>query len=680
MERGEVLLEALLILAAVFAVIGIGFDLFPKSPKRITKYIAYLCALVFNISTSVVGAMLIHHQVLQVPLGLSFGVGQSVLRLNSLSGIFLLLTGVLGTVISGGYIRWIGDPSRKVRKANATGYLVLLISVALIFCAGDAFSFMFAWELLTLAFYILTSSNPSVGNKAGWITAGFGKISGAALLLGFLALGSVSQSLNFTHWVGFGSSGLSAWGYILILIGFGVKVGILPFNVWLPRSYPAAEGPSRAAMAGLASTVGFYGIIKFLLLLGRPPEIAAIAMLILGGLTAIVGISFAAVESNLARIVSYSSVENAGIIFVALGVAMTGSYLGNSSLMSLGLLGGLLQIVTHAFSKSILFLSSSFLSAGEGVENIDELTLAGTRNTAAKTTFALSSLALAGLPPTIGFVSEWFVLESLMQEFRVASLVIRLSMIAAGALVSLTAGLAALAFIRIIGFVALRRVSIELEPNATYATTKIFGNITLLAGGSLLLILAALAPIMVRVFSGAIQSVNSSISFLSSLSSPLVLQPEYQGFSILSPSWLMIELPIGLIFTLGLTAVLSRGSFLKIRRVSPWRSASSGVDGPNSYSAFGYANPIRHVLRGVLGTRMTTMRTTTKSRDSEGEHDQIIVQTFVSDPIAVYIYRPGQQLFLSLVKFVKRFQSGKVDTYISYMLALVIAVLLLIVL
>ena len=156
---------------------------------------------------------------------------------------------------------------------------------------------------------------------------------------------------------------LRATACVLLLTGFAVKVGLIPFQVWMPRGYAAAPGPARAIMAGVAVNVGFYGLWRTLAILGPPPAVVTDILLVLASLTAVLGIAHAAVQSSLQRVIAYSSVENAGLILAGFGVALVGAAAGSRKLMAVGLLAATLQVIAHTVAKSLLFVSSSAIEA-----------------------------------------------------------------------------------------------------------------------------------------------------------------------------------------------------------------------------------------------------------------------------------------------------------------------------
>ena len=186
------------------------------------------------------------------------------------------------------------------------------------------------------------------------------------LLAGLLLLASRAHSLALTSLAHVSPGALRSAAEVLLLLGFVIKVGLVPFQVWLPRGYAAATGPARAIMAGVAVNVGFYGLWRTLALLGPPPAGVTGVLLVLAGLTALLGIAQAAVQPGLQRVIAYSSVENSGLILAGFGVALVGAATHDRGLLAVGLLAATLQIVAHTVAKSLLFTSSAQIQAADG--------------------------------------------------------------------------------------------------------------------------------------------------------------------------------------------------------------------------------------------------------------------------------------------------------------------------
>ena len=607
-------------------------------------------------------------------------------------------------------------PLRAARRGLGAGYALALGSVAVIMTAQDAFTFLFGWEGLTLAFYLLAGSERHKRGRgaAAQITFAFGKASGAALLIGLLLLATSSHSIMLASFAHVPGGAVRTTAQVLLLVGFAIKAGLGPFQIWLPRGYSAAPGPARAIMAGVCVNVAFYGMWRTLALLGRAPGAVVGVVLVLGALSAVLGIAHAAVQNRLSRVIAYSSIENSGLIVTGFGVALTGAAIGDRRLIAAGLLAATLQIVAHTVAKSLLFTSVAGIEAVAGSDDLEHL-----RGRARSTPWsgfglAVGSVTLAGLPPTVGFVSEWFLLEALMQQFRVPGLGYRLVLALAGAAVALTAGFAGVTFVRLVGLIVLGRPGGHggagspspgghggagsppvsrgglggiVPPRITdYGWA---GRVAVVVLAVCCLAIAAVTPLEVRVIAAGLSPDVPSALTMGALKSPWVLQPVFAGFSILSPSWLWLEMPLMLILVVLFTWAASGRRLLRVRRVPAWRSATIGVEGADSYTAFGYANPTRRVLAGVLDTRSEVrqiMMEENGSDDGAGPPDrpdpvetgQAAHLQYASDVIEIveaYLYQPVFRAFMSVVAVAKRLQSGRLDAYLLYMLIALIAVI-----
>ena len=576
--------------------------------------------------------------------------------------------------------------------------------------AQDAFTLMFGWETLTLAFYLLAGSERNKPGRSGaaQVTFAFGKVSGAALLTGLLLLATGSHSIMLASFADVPGGAARTTAQLLLLAGFAVKAGLVPFQVWMPRGYAAAPGPARAIMAGVCVNVAFYGMWRTLALLGRAPGWLVGALLVLGALTALLGIAHAAAQNRLSRVIAYSSVENTGLIVTGFGIALTGAAVGDRRLVAVGLLAATLQIVAHTVAKSLLFTSAAGIEAAAGSDDLEELhglqrpglprRGPDPRGRARRIPWsgsdsmglAVGSLTLAGLPPTVGFVSEWFLLEALMQQFRVPGLGYRLVLALAGAAVALTFGFAGVTFVRLVGLIVLgrgREPRQSVPPAGAGYGWAGRGAVLVLAVGCFAI--AAVTPLEIRVIAAGLSPAVPASLTMGALKSPWILQPVFAGFSILSPSWLWVEMPVMLLLV-GLFAwAVSGRRLLRVRRVPAWRSATIGVEGADSYTAFGYANPTRRVLAGVLHTRAEVREVMMEENggdDGSGAPDRASADgpdaaahlEYASDVMEVvetYLYRPVLRSFAAVVTAAKRLQSGRLDAYLLYMLIALIAVI-----
>jgi len=655
------------------------------------------------------------------------GSGTLGLVADRLSGLFLLISFVAATGVSLAFASWAARPAtitrtEPVRAAGRTlvgrrglgaSYALTLGAVAVIMTATDAFTALFAWETLTVAFYLLAGfERGRRGRPEGaFITLVFGRVSGAALLLGLLLLVARSHSLSLASFAHVSGGAPRDAAEALLFTGFAVKVGLVPFQVWMPRGYPAAPGPARAIMAGVAVNVGFYGLWRSLALFRGAPAWLTGTVLVLAGVTALLGIAHAAVQQGLQRVIAYSSVENAGLILAGFGVALVGAAVQDRRLVAAGLLAATLQIVAHTAAKSLLFTSSAMIESESGSSDLDALHGTARLLPWSGTGLAIGSLTLAGLPLTAGFASEWFLLESLMQQFRVPGLGYRLVLALAGAAVALTAGFAGVTFVRLVGFVVLGWRPARQERVARGAADgagerRDYGwlgraGLVILAAGCLLT--AALLPLMIRVIAAGLAPVVPSAVTDGALKSPWVVQPVFGGFSILSPSWLWIAMPGLLAVVLIFTRLVPGSRMTRVRRVPAWRSATAGVEGADCYTAYGFANPTRRVLAAVLHTRAEVRTLAAEHEETAdvpggfgadgsalpepgppetglphaGAH--LGYRSDVIEVVETYLYRPLVQPLLLLVRAAKRLQSGRLDAYLAYMLIALIGLIAIVV-
>lgn len=603
------------------------------------------------------------------------GLGPAALQVDRLSGLFLVITmGVAVPAAIAGAVR--SGPRPRLPALIAAG----LAAVVLVQTADHLFVLLFGWESLTACFYLLTAHDRDRPGRteAAVLVATFGKISGAALLLGGGLLAAAGHSYLLGEWPA-ATGGVRAAGYGLLILGFAVKVGLVPLQGWLPAGYAAAPGPARAVMAGAAVNVGFYGMWRTLDLLGGPPIWLIVALLVLGGLTAVLGIAHASVNVNLPRLIAWSSVENAGLIVVGFAVALTGAATATPGLTAAGLLAATAQVVAHAVAKTVLYLCADDIETSIGSIDLDRIRgLAGQRPVTGAG-LAIGALTLAGLPLTAGFASEWLTLEALMQHFRIHQLAVQLATAVAGALVALTIGIAGVTFVRVIAlsvFGRSPRRPVDGPPMPVVA------GLAIAVPAVACVALAIAAPSEMRFIATGLLDIAGPEG-RAALVSPWVIQPVFGGFSSLSPSWLALVIPALTLLTAAMAWLLSGRRAFRVRTVPAWNSAAA-PDERTGYTSFGYANPMRKVLSAVLLIRAGLHRADGSAatdgaiaRDGAGREvaGDLSYRIDVAEVVERYLYRPVWLLLRRCARLAKRLQSGRLDAYLLYMLVCLVAVI-----
>jgi hydrogenase-4 component B len=673
------------LLGAALAVLAVAatIDLIAPLRRRIRWAPFALCAAA-TAALAVVGGAGLANRPARLGLDGWVGLGPAALSDDRLSALFLLLAFSVATPVCVVVADWSraedSVPSRGLGAATA----LLLGAVALILAADHVFVFIFGWELLTVAFYLITAYRRRADTVTpSLLTLAFGKTSGQLAMLGLLLAAAHAGTFHLAGLAHLPAGGVRSAAYVLLVAGFGIKVGLAPGQVWMPAGYAAAPGPVRALLAGSAVNVGFYGLWRTAALLGAPPSWLPVVLLLIGGLTAIGGIAHAAVQERLNRVIAYSSIENAGLIIVGYAIALIGLDLHLPALTAVGLLAASLQMIAHAIAKSALFASSGVISSAYGTDDMEILRGIGRRMPVAGTTLAVGSLTLAGLPPTIGFVSEWFLLEAIAQQFRLADLPQQIAMAVAGALVALTAGFAGVAFVRVVAFTVLGH-SATPPFGRTPRDPGLLGRVGMLTLAVGCLGVATVTPLEIRVLAAGLAPVVPAAATLGALKSPWVVQPVYPAFSILSPSWLWIMMPVLLLATAAGVWLLSGGRMTTVRRVPPWRSATAGIDGADQYTPFGYSHPTRKILAALLLTRNELRQVETVTGGQPGDETRgaagihLGYTTDVVEVVEHYLYRPLRAPMLWAARAAKRLQSGRLDAYLAYMLIALVAVLALV--
>ncbi|MEK6257304.1 MAG: proton-conducting transporter membrane subunit [Planctomycetota bacterium] len=333
--------------------------------------------------------------------------------MDGLSALFLVpifLVSLLGSIYGLGYWKQTEHPQngRKLRLF----YGLLSAGMALLVIARNSILFMVGWEIMALSafFLVTTEDHDRQVREAGWIYLVSTKVATLSLFALFALLRTASGSYSLTPLNGDTlTHGMATAIFVFTVVGFGLKAGVMPFHVWLPSSHAIAPSHVSALMSGVIIKMGIYGIVRITSLVPHPPVEWGGILLGLGAVSGVLGVAFAIGQHDLKRLLAYHSIENIGIIVMGIGLALIGRSLGRAEWIILGLSGGLLHVWNHAFFKALLFLSAGSVIHAVRTREIDQLGGLAKRMPQTALCFVVGAVAICGLPPLNGFISEFLI-------------------------------------------------------------------------------------------------------------------------------------------------------------------------------------------------------------------------------------------------------------------------------
>src|SRR5437667_3008256 len=404
-------------------------------------------------------------------------------RIDPLGGFFLLILSLLGFALSSyslGYVK--GFFGRKNVGVLGVFFNALLLATTLVFVADNIWLFLIAWEIMALTAYCLVSfeHEQPEARDAGVLYFIMSHIDAGCIILGFLLLFQASGDYGFDSLHGLGAkmpAGKRDAAFVLFLLGFGIKAGIVPLHIWLPVAHRVAPSNVSALMSGVIIKTGIYGLTRVLFdFLGTPPLWWGVTVLTVGTISAVLGVLYALMEHDLKRLLAYHSIENIGIILMGLGAALMFLHTGHPVLATLALIAGLYHTINHAVFKALLFLGAGAVLHATHTRNMEEM--GGLIKRMPKTAFffLIGAVAISALPPLNGFVSEWLTYQSLLQGFGTTTSLVRLMFPLSGAMLALTGALAAACFVKAFGITFLAQPRSEHAANAhEVAPTMLLG-------------------------------------------------------------------------------------------------------------------------------------------------------------------------------------------------------------
>ncbi len=648
--------------------LGLEFTARASDSQRLERGEARLLpALVSGAGSAVVGAVgttvgvtAMFHHFAAVRIGWLLPLTGVQLRLDPLGGLFLAVTGAVAASVG---VYTVGYARRERLPRLALAMLPLFVAaVLLVSAAGSVTTFLFAWELMALTslLLVLSEHHRAAVRSAGVYYAVLTQLGFVVVLLGLLVLsasGGADSFAGLAAQVSRVSPATRDVVFVLTLIGFGSKAGLLPLHAWLPRAHPEAPSPVSALMSAAMVNMGIYGIVRFdLQLLGPGPRWWGLTLLIVGGLSAVFGVLHASVATDLKRLLAYSTTENMGLITVALGAATLLSAAGAAAVAVVALSAALLHLVAHAAFKTLAFLAAGSVLAGTGLRDLDRLGGLARRMPATTVLFGLAALGACGLPLGAGFVSEWLLLQSMLHARHDGDTLLALAMPLAVGAVALTTGLGVAAMVKAfgVGFLARPR-SVEAEQAREASPAMLIG----MGVAAAACVLVAVAPLLLG---GGLERVLATLmpGRAPQLGSTLRL-PGAAGS--IAPGWLALALLAAVLLALGLARWGSR------HRPGPisaplWACGAAELTLRMQYTATSFAEPLQRVFDDVLRPDIDV----TVSHHAESQYllEKVAYQARSSDAIERHLYQPVLRVVRAGAGWVRRAHNGSVHTYLAY--------------
>jgi hydrogenase-4 component B len=587
-------------------------------------------------------------------------------RLDGLSAYFLMVIGGASAGISAfaaGYFRkGEGTPPGLL----CLEYHVFLSSMALVILADDAYSFMVMWETMALSSFFLVTANHRIAEvrSAGYLYLTMARIGAIAILLCFGVLQANTGDYTFAN---MRAQQLTPFwasiGFLLAVFGFGAKAGILPLHVWLPEAHPAAPSPVSALMSGVMLNCAIYGMLRvsFDLLHLRQWWWGGL-LLALGLATALYGVVFASVQTDMKRLLAYSSIENMGLLFVGMGLTLIFSAFDMKPMAALALTATLYHVASHACFKSLLFLGTGSVLHATATRSLGRL--GGLIRTMPWVGWLmlLGILASAGLPPLGGFVSEWLLLQSFLFAPGLPLPLLTMLIPVVAALIALVAALAGYTMVKFFGVIFLGQPREEKLSNAQDAGSWERTGMLWLALGCVAL--GLLPTQFIQLIDPVTQQLVGSGLGAKVAASGWLLAPN----SMEQASYGPVVFLLGILGSFALAYLLVRRFYHgHLRRSLPWACGFPWGTARMQDSAEGFGQPIRQIFEPFFLMR----RELPSPFDKRPQY-----RVTVEDHFWRWLYLPIANLAAYLARLIGKMQQGRISVYLLYSFLTLVATLM----
>ncbi len=651
-----------LIAALASSLLALVLHSLPRIQKIVTFSLLGVSGF-FAVATGLVALLLSQHLSFELISTLPNLIWR--LKLDPLASFFLIVVGIIVISVSFYGPGYVSGSNQKQSSLTSMYFFTGLFvgSMYLVLFAADVITFMVAWELMSISSYFLVIHHyeQPANRRAALIYFLMAQASGLFILFAFSILIKFTGSMSFAVWHGVSlTANMAHLAFFIALIGFGMKAGVVPLHVWLPKAHPAAPSHISALMSGVMLKVAVYGLIRFTfeLLPNIYWQWGAVTLFI-GTVSALFGMLYALVQRDLKKVLAYSSVKNIGIIFSALGLSLIFKSLSQPLLAALGLIAALYHSLNHALFKSLLFFGAGVINNLGHERDLERMGGLIKKMPHTAWYFLIGCISISALPPFSGFVSEWLFFQTAIQAPLLENEIMRALVSVAAAIIALTSALAAACFVKVYGVAFLgqpRSLRIQEAHDPDWGMRLAMGFLALLC------LLFGILP-------------TFTISALNIVSEQLIKTqlPPTESWLRLVPinsktsSYGAPLIGVGIVVISIATYYLLHLSYkrAKIKGVKPWDCGYGGINQRMQYSALAFAMPIRRIFFDFF----------LPQGKIEKDIDRINYSIHINDLILQYIYLPLERLSFLFAKRLAYLQSGNVRVYLTYIFITLILLL-----
>jgi formate hydrogenlyase subunit 3/multisubunit Na+/H+ antiporter MnhD subunit len=582
---------------------------------------------------------------------------------DPLGGWFVAVTGGVLAVAGLYGVGYAGHRHGPGGRGVLAALPVFATALLLVPAAGSVSTLLVLWELMAVASLVLVlaehRARPAVA-EAGWWYAALTQVGFVAILLGLVLYAAHVGGDSFAA---LRAADLPAWVggvvFVLVFVGFGSKAGLVPLHVWLPRAHAEAPSPVSAMLSAGMVNVGVYGVVRVGFdLLGGGARWWWLLVLAMGAVSALYGILQAAVAADLKRLLAYSTIENMGLIFLGLGAAGIFHASGAPALAALALAAALLHVLNHAGFKALLFTAAGSVLRATGSRDLDALGGLRARMPVTTALFAVGALGAAALPLGNGFVSEWLLLQSLVQALPAGGVVTAVAMPLAVAVVALTAGLALATFVKALGVGFFGRPRSDAAAAAAESPPAMLAAMGILAAACVALALApaALAAVLSRAVGTATDIPADPVRGGVTLHLAGVA-------STMSPLLTAVAVVAAAVATILAVRLVAR-RVTRRRTVALWDCGAGPPTPRMQYTATSFAEPLQRVFDDVLAPQIDV--DVTPHTESAYLVAKVAYHARVPDRVEHALYAPVLGMVRRLGRLGPVLANGSVHRYLAY--------------